>query len=43
MRIRALLNYMIECEVIKSNPTHKVKRQKEDVKIYVFTDEQIVF
>jgi integrase/recombinase XerD len=41
MGIRAFLNYMVECEVIKNNPAHKVKRQKEDVKIDVFTDEQI--
>ncbi|WP_084788100.1 tyrosine-type recombinase/integrase [Anaerobacillus alkalidiazotrophicus] len=41
MRIRAFLNYMVECEVIKKNPAHKVKRQKEDVRIDVFTDEQI--
>ncbi|WP_204524652.1 tyrosine-type recombinase/integrase [Litchfieldia alkalitelluris] len=40
MRIRAFLNYMIECEVIKSNPAKKIKPQKEDVKIEVFTDEQ---
>lgn len=36
MRIRAFLNYMVECEVIKSNPAHKVKLQKDDVKIDVF-------
>lgn len=41
MRIRAFLNYMVECEVLKKNPAHKVKRQKEDVKIDVFSDEQI--
>lgn len=41
MRIRAFLNYMVECEVIKNNPAHKVKMQKDDVKIDVFTDEQI--
>lgn len=41
MRIRAFKNYMVECEVINKNPAHKVKRQKEDVKIDVFTDEQI--
>jgi integrase/recombinase XerD len=40
-RIRAFLNYMIECEVIKNNPAKKVKRQIEDVKIEVFSDEQI--
>lgn len=39
MRIRAFLNYMVECEVINKNPAHKVKRYKEDVKIDVFTDE----
>ncbi len=41
MRIRAFFNYMVECEVVKNNPAHKVKRQKEDVKIDVFTDDQI--
>ncbi|NQX66654.1 tyrosine-type recombinase/integrase [Paenibacillus alba] len=41
MRIRAFLNYMVECEVIKKNPAQQVKMQKEDVKIDVFTDEQI--
>lgn len=41
LRIRAFLNYMVECEVINNNPAHKVKRQKEDIKIDVFTDEQI--
>lgn len=41
LRIRAFLNYMIECEVIKDNPAKKIQRQKEDVKVEVFTDEQI--
>lgn len=41
LRIRAFLNYMVECEVIKNNPAKRVKRQKEDVKIDVFNDEQI--
>ena len=41
MRIRAFLNYMVECEVVKTNPAKKVKMQKDDVKIDVFTDEQI--
>jgi integrase/recombinase XerD len=31
MRIRAFLNYMVECEVIKSNPAKQVKMQKTDV------------
>jgi integrase/recombinase XerD len=41
LRIRAFLNYLVECEVIKSNPAKKVKKQKDDVKIEVFSDEQI--
>ncbi|WP_268795819.1 tyrosine-type recombinase/integrase [Paenibacillus sp. Soil522] len=41
LRIRAFLNYMVECEVITKNPAKRVKMQKEDVKIDVFTDEQI--
>ena len=41
LRICAFLNYMVDCEVIKNNPAHKVKRQKEEIKIDVFTDEQI--
>ncbi|MFJ5750939.1 tyrosine-type recombinase/integrase [Peribacillus frigoritolerans] len=41
LRIRAFLNYMVECEVIKNNPAKKVKKQKEDVKIDVFSDDQI--
>jgi integrase/recombinase XerD len=41
MRIRAFLNYMVECEVIKNNPAKKIKMLKDDVKIDVFTDEQI--
>lgn len=41
LRIRAFLNYLVECEVIKTNPAKKVKKQKEDVKIEVFSDEQI--
>jgi len=40
-RIRSFLNYMLECEVIKKNPAKLVKRQKEDVRIDVFTDDQI--
>lgn len=41
MRIRAFSNYMMECEVIAKNPAIRIKLQKEDVKIDVFTDEQI--
>ncbi|RFU69251.1 hypothetical protein D0469_10000 [Peribacillus saganii] len=41
MWIRAFFNYMVECEVITHNPAAKVKRQKEHVKIDVFSDDQI--
>jgi integrase/recombinase XerD len=41
LRIRAFLNYMVECEVIKTNHAKKIKPQKDDVKIDVFSDEQI--
>jgi integrase/recombinase XerD len=41
LRIRAFLNYLIECEVIRNNPAKKIKPQKDDVKIEVFSDEQI--
>jgi len=41
LRIRAFLNYMVESEVIKTNPAKKVIKQKDDVKIEVFSDEQI--
>jgi integrase/recombinase XerD len=41
LRIRAFLNYLVECGVIKTNPAKKIKPQKEDVKIEVFSDEQI--
>ncbi|MCY7755097.1 tyrosine-type recombinase/integrase [Bacillus haynesii] len=41
LRIRAFLNYMVECEVIKNNPAKKIKKQKDDLNIDVFSDEQI--
>lgn len=41
MRMRAFFNYMVECEVIKSSPAKKVKLLKDDVKVEVFSDEQI--
>lgn len=41
LRIRTFFNYCVESEYIKSNPAKKIKRLKEDVKIDVFTDEQI--
>jgi integrase/recombinase XerD len=41
LRIRAFMNYMVECEVIKNSPAKKIKPQKDDVKIDVFSDEQI--
>lgn len=41
MRIRAFFNYLLEEKIVSENMAHKVKSQKEDVKIDVFTDEQI--
>lgn len=41
LRIRAFLNYCVEEKIITENVALKVKRLKEDVKIDVFTDEQI--
>lgn len=41
MRIRAFFNYLIEEKIVSENMALKVKLQKEDVKIDVFTDEQI--
>ena len=41
LRIRAFCNYCVECEYIKDSPARKIKALKEDVKIDVFTDEQI--
>ncbi len=40
-RIRALFNYCIESEYISKSPAKKLKLQKEDTRIEVFTDEQI--
>lgn len=40
-RIRAFYNYLIEEKIVTENIALKVKQQKEDVKIDVFTDEQI--
>ena len=41
MRIRAFLNYMVEEGMVKENVGKKIRRLKEDVRISVFTDEQI--
>jgi integrase/recombinase XerD len=41
LRIRAFLNYCVEEKILSENVAHRVKRLKEDVKIDVFTDEQI--
>ncbi|WP_018924406.1 tyrosine-type recombinase/integrase [Salsuginibacillus kocurii] len=39
--LNAFFNYMIEIEVIESNPAKKLKKQKEDIHIDVFTDHHI--
>jgi integrase/recombinase XerD len=40
-RVRAFLNYMIECEVIRINPAKKIPKAREDIRIDVFTDYHI--
>lgn len=40
-RIRAFYSYMFEEKMVKENIAKKVKLQKEDIKIDVFSDEQI--
>ncbi|MFD1357348.1 tyrosine-type recombinase/integrase [Fictibacillus halophilus] len=40
-RIRAFLNYMVECEVIEKNPAKRVQKAREDIRIDVFTDYHI--
>lgn len=40
-RLNALLNYLVEIEVIEKNPAKKIKRVKEDIHIEVFTDYHI--
>lgn len=41
MRIRAFFNYLVEEKIVTENIAKKVKLQKADVKIDVFTDEHI--
>jgi len=41
LRIRAFFNYLTEEKIVSENMGRRVKLQKEDVKIDVFTDEQI--
>lgn len=40
-RVNALLNYLVEIEVIDKNPAKKIQRLKEDIRIDVFTDYHI--
>lgn len=41
MRIRAFYNYLVEEKIVTENIAKKVKLQKADVKVDVFTDEHI--
>lgn len=41
MRIRAFYNFLVEENIVKENIAKKVKMQRADVKIDVFTDEHI--
>ncbi|MFS0594481.1 tyrosine-type recombinase/integrase [Cytobacillus horneckiae] len=40
-RIRAFFNFLKEESIVKENPASKVRRQQVDIKIDVFSDEQI--
>jgi integrase/recombinase XerD len=40
-RISALLNYMVEIDVINENPAKKVQKAQEEIRIDVFTDYHI--
>ncbi|PFJ09335.1 hypothetical protein COD67_04715 [Bacillus cereus] len=40
-RIRSFFNYLVEERIVRENVASKIKRQKVDVKINVFSDEQI--
>ncbi|WP_051143869.1 tyrosine-type recombinase/integrase [Marinococcus halotolerans] len=40
-RIRAFLNYMVEEEIIKESPAKRIKYVKDEVRINVFSDEQV--
>lgn len=40
-KIKAFFNYMEEESMVSHHPAKKIKRVKEDVKINVFTDEQV--
>nr|WP_164836752.1 phage integrase N-terminal SAM-like domain-containing protein [Bacillus sp. UTDS19-33BHI26] len=40
-RIRTFFNYLVEERIVSENVASKIKRQKVDVKINVFSDEQI--
>jgi len=41
MRIRAFYNFLVDEKIVKENIAKKVKMQRADVKIDVFTDEHI--
>lgn len=41
MRVRAFYNYLVEENIVRDNIAKKVKMQKTDVKIEIFTDEHI--
>ncbi|WP_347861560.1 tyrosine-type recombinase/integrase [Salimicrobium sp. PL1-032A] len=40
-KIRAFFNYLVEEKLVKENVAVKVKRQKEDIRINVFNDQQV--
>ncbi|MBD1224810.1 tyrosine-type recombinase/integrase [Virgibacillus halodenitrificans] len=40
-QFRAFFNFLVEEEVIKSNPTDSIKKAKEDIRIKTFNDDEI--
>jgi len=40
-QFRAFFNFLVQEEIIESNPTDPIKRAKEDIHIKTFTDEEI--
>ncbi|MBA4496181.1 tyrosine-type recombinase/integrase [Paenactinomyces guangxiensis] len=39
--LRVFFNYLLENDLVKNNPTEKIKRSKEETRIEVFTDKHI--
>ncbi|RYM02813.1 integrase [Sporolactobacillus sp. THM7-7] len=40
-QFRAWFNWLVAEDVLEENPTDKIKKAKEDIRIYAFTDEEV--